>query len=266
MRIASGGNVGIGTTSPSSKLHIEGASATLIVADSTSYAANVGGKISFQGNYRSLGDITDGGYIKVNKDNSTNGDYGFNMVFATTNYTAGVAERMRITSGGELLVSTTSTTGNSTGSSSNVGSVIGGGTITSQRNNAANMSLSKASGFTDGTLINFYTQGTLRGSITSDGVNTSYNTSSDYRLKEDFKEVKGLEKLQSIKVYDYKWKANESRMDGVIAHELSEVVPYAVIGKKDDENMQGVDYSKLVPIMIKAIQELKAEIEILKNK
>jgi hypothetical protein len=73
--------------------------------------------------------------------------------------------------------------------------------------------------------------------------------------------------LQSaIKVYDFKWKADGSRMDGVIAHELAEVLPYAVQGEKDAEEMQQVDYSKLVPIMIKAIQELKLEIEQLKNK
>ena len=61
-------------------------------------------------------------------------------------------------------------------------------------------------------------------------------------------------------------------MDGVLAHELEQILPYAVNGDKDaideDGNIaaQGVDYSKLVPILIKAIQELKAEIEILKNK
>jgi hypothetical protein len=55
-------------------------------------------------------------------------------------------------------------------------------------------------------------------------------------------------------------------MDGVVAHELQEVVPYAVTGEKDGEQMQSVDYSKLVPILVQAIQELKAEIEILKTK
>ena len=55
-------------------------------------------------------------------------------------------------------------------------------------------------------------------------------------------------------------------MYGVIAHELQEVVPYAVNGEKDAEQMQQVDYSKLVPILVNAIKELKSEIEILKNK
>ena len=55
-------------------------------------------------------------------------------------------------------------------------------------------------------------------------------------------------------------------MDGVLAHELNDIIPYAVTGKKDSEEMQGVDYSKLVPVLVKAIQELKAEIDILKAK
>ena len=92
--------VGIGISNPGSPLHIVGASATLIISDNTSYTSGVGGKLSLQGNYRSVGDITEGGYVKVNKSNSTNGDYGFDMTFATSNYTAGVAERLRITSTG----------------------------------------------------------------------------------------------------------------------------------------------------------------------
>jgi len=78
--------------------------------------------------------------------------------------------------------------------------------------------------------------------------------------------VNGLDLVSKIKVYDYEWKADNSRMNGVIAHELQEVVPYAVTGEKDAEEMQQVDYSKLVPILVQAIQELKAEIEILKTK
>ena len=51
-----------------------------------------------------------------------------------------------------------------------------------------------------------------------------------------------------------------------MAHELQEVLPYAVNGEKDAEEMQAVDYSKIVPLLIKSIQELKAEIELLKRK
>ena len=72
--------------------------------------------------------------------------------------------------------------------------------------------------------------------------------------------------VSKIPVYDYKWKADESRSYGVMAHELQEVLPDAVVGEKDAEEMQGVDYSKIVPLLVKSIQELKAEIDILKAK
>jgi hypothetical protein len=119
----------------------------------------------------------------------------------------------------------------------------------------------------DGIIASFRTSDIERGSISISGSTTSYNTTSDYRLKEDFKEIKGLEKVSAIKVYDYKWKSDNKRMDGVLAHELAEVLPYAVFGKKDEldeygnNRMQSVDYSKIVPIMIKAIQELNEKIK-----
>jgi hypothetical protein len=91
--------------------------------------------------------------------------------------------------------------------------------------------------------------------------------SSDYRLKEDLQSFSGIGKLMSMKFYDFKWKSEEGFRDyGVIAHELQEVLPMAVIGEKDGEVNQGVDYSKLIPIMAKAIQELKAELDELKSK
>ena len=95
---------------------------------------------------------------------------------------------------------------------------------------------------------------------------TAFNTSSDYRLKEDLKEFNGLEMVSNIPVYDYKWKADESRSFGVMAHELQEVLPYAVNGEKDAEEMQAVDYSKIVPLLIKSIQELTAKVEMLESK
>jgi hypothetical protein len=116
------------------------------------------------------------------------------------------------------------------------------------------------------TIVIFQRANTTVGSITSTNSLTSYNVTSDYRLKEDLKEINGLSKVCQIKVYDFKWIKSEDRMDGVIAHELQEVLPYAVHGEKDAEEMQSVDYSKLVPILVKAIQELKAEIDELKAK
>jgi hypothetical protein len=98
---------------------------------------------------------------------------------------------------------------------------------------------------------------------------TAFNTTSDYRLKEDFQSFNGLDIIDNINVYDFKWKDKVNKIGerayGVKAHELGAVVTSAVTGEKDATDMQTVDYSKLVPILIKSIQELKAEIEILKG-
>lgn len=110
------------------------------------------------------------------------------------------------------------------------------------------------------------------GAISTNGSNTTYSTSSDYRLKEDLKDFDGLAILSSIKLYDFKWKSDGKRSYGTMAHELAEVLPYAVIGEKDGKTedgeikAQGVDYSMLGPIMAKAIQQLEARIKELEAK
>jgi hypothetical protein len=104
--------------------------------------------------------------------------------------------------------------------------------------------------------------------------NTNYNTliswnssgvvtvtTSDYRAKEDLKSFEALPMIEAMKLYDFRWIELQERMHGVLAHELQEIVPYAVIGEKDGDSRQGVDYSKLVPVMLKAIQELNTKFE-----
>jgi len=122
-------------------------------------------------------------------------------------------------------------------------------------------------GGTTGNFLTLYNNSVSVGSIVLNGANNVvYNTVSDYRLKEDLQDFKGLDMVSKIPVYDYAWKSDGWRSYGVMAHELQEILPQAVTGEKDAEEMQGVDYSKIVPLLVKAIQELKAEIEILKNK
>jgi hypothetical protein len=109
----------------------------------------------------------------------------------------------------------------------------------------------------------FQNQGTTIGHITaaSNGSAVNYNTTSDYRLKTDIKDYSGLDLVKKIKTYDYAWKKDGSRMHGVMAHELQAVIPYLVTGNKDAVDAEGkiipqvVDYSKLTPILLKAIQE-----------
>jgi hypothetical protein len=120
--------------------------------------------------------------------------------------------------------------------------------------------------YTSGTinLIEFYKIGAGIGTISYDGTLVLYNSTSDYRLKQDYRDYNGLDLVNKIKTYDYEWKENKKRGYGVIAHELQSVIDYAVTGEKDGKDMQQVDYSKIVPVLIKAIQELNNKIENLK--
>ena len=118
---------------------------------------------------------------------------------------------------------------------------------------------------TSPSFFDFYYQTTQVGYITTNGTDIFYANTSDYRLKEDLKSFDGMSLLKQIQVYDFKWKESDNRMYGVVAHELQEVVPQAVVGEKDKEKLQAVDYSKLVPVLIKSIQELEARIKELEN-
>jgi hypothetical protein len=168
---------------------------------------------------------------------------------------------MRITSGGDLIVGATSIPG--AGSSTTGVSLGASGYITAQRAAATVGYFGRSN---DGELFAFYRNTAQVGSISVTSTLTSYNVTSDYRLKQDYKDYSGLDLVNKIKTYDYEWKADGSRMYGVIAHELQSVINYAVTGIKDGKEMQGVDYSKIVPVLIKAIQEQQTQIEQLKNK
>ena len=110
------------------------------------------------------------------------------------------------------------------------------------------------------------TNGTV-GTITVDGTSTAYATSSDYRLKENVDYTfDATTRLKQLKPARFNFIADADKtVDGFIAHEVSNVVPEAVTGEKDGTEMQGIDQSKLVPLLVKTIQELEARITELEN-
>jgi hypothetical protein len=102
------------------------------------------------------------------------------------------------------------------------------------------------------------------GSITtnSTGNSTAFNTSSDYRLKENEAPIAdGLQRLRELKPYTFNWKKNpDFRQDGFFAHEVADVVPIATAGEKDGEEYQAIDHSKLIPLLTAAIQALDEKV------
>jgi len=119
----------------------------------------------------------------------------------------------------------------------------------------------------------FQKQGNTIGQIiaASNGSAVTYNTNSDYRLKTDLRNFNGLDIVNKIKTYDFAWRENSTRMYGVMAHELQEILPYAVAGVKDSIDVngkmipQGVDYGRITPVLVKAIQEQDETINNLKK-
>jgi hypothetical protein len=100
------------------------------------------------------------------------------------------------------------------------------------------------------------------GTITHNGSNTSYNTSSDERLKENIQDAGDAgDLIDSIQVRQFDWKVDgEHQRYGMIAQELNTVAPEACAFSSDPEEMAGVDYSRLVPMLVKEIQSLRARI------
>tara|TARA_Y100001937_G_C7033366_1_gene291128 strand:- start:33 stop:854 length:822 start_codon:yes stop_codon:yes gene_type:complete len=122
--------------------------------------------------------------------------------------------------------------------------------------------------------IEFYNPNGKVGVIQTSGSNTSYGTSSDYRLKENIvTDWDATTRLKQLKPSRFNFIADAgTTVDGFIAHEVSNIVPEAVTGEKDavdaDGNIeaQNIDQSKLVPLLVKTIQELEARIATLESK
>lgn len=238
LTIAENGNVGIGTTSPNQSMHsVNGFYATNRTLPNNTNISGI--QIGY--------DTTDNiGIINTWNSRPLRID-----AFNDISFRASGTDRLTIKSGGNVLIGTTTDAGYTLNVAGNA-QIVRSGTSTAL--------VAGLSGVT-GSIIRFSYNGGFVGSISTDGSNTAYNTSSDYRLKQDIKDFNGLDLLSRIKTYDFEWKSDKTRSYGVLAHELQEVINYAVHGSKDAEEMQGVDYSKLVPILIKAIQELNEKIK-----
>ena len=160
---------------------------------------------------------------------------------------------------GNALVGTTSTTPNPGISLQPVG----------------NIGIGNSSGNSGVSFLEFRRSATQIGGVTQSGTTgVNFNTSSDYRLKENVvTDWDATTRLKQLKPSRFNFKADkDTTLDGFLAHEVSSVVPEAVTGEKDgvdadgNPKYQGIDQSKLVPLLVKTIQELEKRISTLESK
>ena len=245
-------NVGAGTASPAAKLDVHnssfGGSATTLHLSSTNSASEV---IPYAG----LGYVVDQGADGIEAGSLT----------LSTCSSGALAERMRIDSSGRLLVGTTTATGAS-GSQDHTFHLKSIGT--------SKTLISEITTTADSSHFFFVNPNGAVGSIGTSGTATAYYTSSDYRLKENVADMTGaITRVKSLapKRFNFIADDDDTTVDGFLAHEAQTVVPESVSGthnEVDDEGnpvYQGIDQSKLVPLLTGALQEAIAKIETLET-
>ena len=231
MRLDSSGNVGIGETSPGQTLAVKNSSSPIIrVGDGTRHVELRGGSTT--------------------QNPAVGTYYGGDFTFVTNS-----TERARITSGGSLLVGTT-------------GTAYGIGTfLAASGQNVLGVS---SAGAVDGTrFIRFNVNtSTEVGSVTTNGTATAYNTSSDYRLKDNQQPLTGSGAfIDALQPKTWNWKTDGSRGVGFIAHEVQAVSPGSVVGEKDGEQMQAMEYgsAEFIANIIAELQSLRARVAALES-
>ena len=244
MRITSDG-VGIGTAAPADELHVN------------STSANV--------NLRLTRDTNTGCRVSGSDGSAT-------PAFIVETIASGTAtERMRIDSSGNVQFNQ-NTTSSPGFNNTTQGAVI---SDTGRLFSSVNGAWSLFNRNTDnGDVILFRRSGSGVGSISVTTSSTSYNTSSDHRLKENVTDMTGaIARVKQLapKRFNFIADTDDTTVDGFLAHEAQAVVPEAVTGTHNevDDNgdavMQGIDQSKLVPLLTGALQEAIAKIETLET-
>ncbi|MGB0141600.1 MAG: tail fiber domain-containing protein [Luminiphilus sp.] len=183
---------------------------------------------------------------------------------ANTNNVSGLSERMRLTNTGDLLVSTTNLSPHTDGSGialrESAGILVGvsgGHAIIAARHSS------------DGECIRLQRDNTDVGSIDVTSSGTTYTTTSDRRLKTDIQPIEhATDMLMAMNPVTHRWKADPDAdaVVGFIAQEMQEIVPEAVSGDPEGEEMMSMDYGRITPVLVAALQDAHKKIEALEER
>lgn len=235
--INSVGSVGINNSDPDSTLNVKGQAKFGDTTDATQIRINASSNSGIV-----EGNAPSGLILRSNYVGSLS-----HIVFNTN----GSTEAMRIRHDQKLLFGTISVGGE------------GGVTFNpSHSNGAAQQIFNRASTTSTSVVMRFRNAGTNVGQISHTNSSTSYITTSDRRLKENIVDAPSAsDDIEAIQVRSFDWKeSGEHQKYGMIAQELQAVAPDAVSEGDEDDDIMGVDYSKLVPMLIKEIQSLRARV------
>ena len=263
--IDSNKNVGIGTSSPSKPLHLK-------YTDNTTYSSSsfISNAVQIENDtttdntaagifFSVKGSGANAGAAHINCVHTANGSGA--LAFSTRHNVGSHTERMRIDSSGNVYFG---------GITSNPNGTSVGGSAFVPESGSSNV-LYMATTASSKTLARFHSSSGQCGIISVNGTSTAYVENSDYRLKENETAISdGISRLKTLKPYRFNFKSEPDKtVDGFFAHEVSSVVPQAITGEKDAVNEdgsidpQGIDHSKLVPLLVAALQEAIGRIEAL---
>ncbi len=267
MLFVDGGNdaVGINTNSPhtTSKLHVFESARNGGYAINTSYDAfivegetHVG--LSICGGSNNSGSAA---IAFPNGSSSIDGLINYEHAARSLQFYSAQNERARFLSSGNFLLGKTAenigTAGVEFGAS---------GYLQATRDGSTALYLNRLSN--TGTIALFQQASNTKGSIDVDASGTTYSTTSDRRLKQDIEPLEATDKLMAMNPVSYAWKADPDgpRSMGFIAQEMQEIMPDAVSTGDDDDAMMSMDYGRITPILVSALQDAHRKIEKLETR
>ena len=254
------GNVGIGTASPDTNLDVERSSndtGGIKVQNTNNAQASAVAQVEISGGDNAYANLL----LECSGTNhSIRQDGSGNLKFINAS-----SERARFTSSGAFILGKTVDSIHNTGISA-AGSATGGGHLTATNSGNPPFALNRLA--SDGSIADFYRQGSVVGSISVTTSGTTYNTTSDLRLKENIEPLEATDKLMAMNPVSYNWKADPDgpRSMGFIAQEMQEVMPEAVSTGDDEDAMMSMDYGRITPILVSALQDAHRKIEQLEQR